>query len=698
MKELHRHGIPPERIARSVVQLVPSGVRYSASAFARITLNGLVVTSKGFRETPLRMAAEITVRGRSAGTVEVCYSEDVVDGDADPFLKEEHILLDAIADQLSLSLDHSASEDELFRSRELARSLVDAFPGAAVLLDLDLRVVAINLAAASLVGRASTDAVGMECGRLFDEGRWDSIERALQRVASTGGALERYEEWDGRVYSFSMQPVVGSDEAVERLAVFVRDVTEEKRRENDVRQSEAKYRSVFELSPEAIVLLNKRGNVVDANGRIADWLGYSKDEIVGKNILFLPFIPKETKARIMKRFLERMAGRTIQPYDVTFVTKNGDEKVGRIHGTVLVDEDGRGTHDLVMISDVTEQKRAEIAMTEAGRKLEELHGVVKRLAACADTAEIYPLITGAAREILSIDACGFFVAEEGRLSLAATCCHGRESNPDPVPVEKAGHLGKAYLTGRMQLFSKDDVGEGMPAPEGFERGLSMPAEGLGVLHCFSTKPGAFTTDDVRMLDLLLDHAKQAAGRIALERRLHEEAVRDQLTGLYNRHYFDEAATREVERARRSGEPIGFLMVDIDRFKSVNDTYGHVMGDDVLRGVARFLAAQVRTAEIVVRYGGDEFLIMMPGMTGEPGPVCERFQAAFAAWRAGSGIPDEIEFGLSLGFARWEPYDLASITETIAEADEAMYSDKRRHAAERAHRGTPADKASSAGVH
>ncbi|MBD3366867.1 MAG: diguanylate cyclase, partial [Candidatus Eisenbacteria bacterium] len=275
---------------------------------------------------------------------------------------------------------------------------------------------------------------------------------------------------------------------------------------------------------------------------------------------------------------------------------------------------------------------------------------------------------------------GFFVERDGYLSLAATCCRGREGSPEPVRIEDAGHLGEAYVTGSMQLFGKGDVPGGMPAPEGFEHGISMPIEGIGVLHCFSMKRGAFTTDDVRMLDLLLDHAKQAVGRIRLESQLHEEAIRDRLTGLYNRNYFDEAVEREIERSRRSGEPIGFLMLDIDRFKEINDTYGHATGDDVLRGVARFLVGQVRTSEIVVRYGGDEFLIMMPGLTRDPEPVCERIREAFERWRAASGIPEEVDFDLSMGFSRWEPYDLSSVTEVISEADEAMYEEKRSHAA------------------
>jgi len=679
MQELNTRERPLEEMLRSIVSLVGSGWQFPELTRTRVTVGNSVATSSDFVETPWGITADVTPRGEIIGSVEVFYCEHPPNG-SEPFLDEEQSLLDSIAEQLTRWLEHSLAEGELRRSRETAQTLIDNFPGGAVLLDLDLNVIAVNAPASSMTNRDVSDIIGRSALEIFDREFGKRRAKDLKRVIKTAAPVEMEEKRAGRVYATRILPVFASDGAVERLAVFTRDVTDEQRNERAVRQSEAKYRSVFELSPEAIVLLSKKGNVLDANGRIEDWLGYSRDEIVGKNLLFLPFMTKSGKRSIVKRFFERMAGRQVQPYEVTFVTKTGFEKIGRIHGTVLFDDEGKAVSDLVMISDVTEQKRAETEMAETGRKLGELHDVVKRLATCAEMSEIYPLITEAAKDILSIDACGLFIERSGFLELAATCCQGRESRPAPVSVDDAGRLGEAFKTGRMQIFTSKDVAGGMPAPEGFERGLSMPVGKLGVLHCFSMKEGAFTTDDVRLLDLLLDHAKHAAARIEIEARLHEEAIRDRVTGLYNRNYFDEAVGREIERSRRSGEPIGFLMLDIDRFKLVNDTHGHQTGDLVLRGVARFLQGQVRTSEIVVRYGGDEFLIMMPGHAAAPDPILERFRGAFERWLEESGLPEDMDFGLSMGYSRWEPYDLTSVAEVLDEADEAMYVDKRSRAA------------------
>jgi diguanylate cyclase (GGDEF)-like protein len=93
-------------------------------------------------------------------------------------------------------------------------------------------------------------------------------------------------------------------------------------------------------------------------------------------------------------------------------------------------------------------------------------------------------------------------------------------------------------------------------------------------------------------------------------RLRRESVRDPLTGLYNRRYLEESLTREESRAKRAGWPLSMMMIDIDHFKQYNDTYGHAAGDEVLRAVSRCLESLARSEDIVCRYGGEEFVLVM----------------------------------------------------------------------------------------
>ncbi|MCX5726141.1 MAG: PAS domain S-box protein, partial [Candidatus Saganbacteria bacterium] len=143
-----------------------------------------------------------------------------------------------------------------------------------------------------------------------------------------------------------------------------RDVTERKLAEEMLRENVEKYRSLFENSLEAIALVDSKGNVVDANKRIFDVTGYSPEEIIGTNSSRLPFLPDESRALTMKNFARHAAGVQLPPYEVNFVTKNGEKRVGLLYATSFKKEIGPGISEIVMVVDITERKRVEEALKE----------------------------------------------------------------------------------------------------------------------------------------------------------------------------------------------------------------------------------------------------------------------------------------------------------------------------------------------
>jgi len=161
-----------------------------------------------------------------------------------------------------------------------------------------------------------------------------------------------------------------------------------------------------------------------------------------------------------------------------------------------------------------------------------------------------------------------------------------------------------------------------------------------------------------------------------EERLLFMARHDPLTGVYNRYALGEMLDREASRAQRYRHPIGVLMVDVNRLKETNDRFGHATGDEVLKRVAVILVECVRESDIVVRYGGDEFLVVLVETNGETDIVRDRIRDTVIA---SNPLHPTIDFPitLSIGVAHWDPDSQASLEETLSEADHAMYRDKRK---------------------
>ena len=155
------------------------------------------------------------------------------------------------------------------------------------------------------------------------------------------------------------------------------------------------------------------------------------------------------------------------------------------------------------------------------------------------------------------------------------------------------------------------------------------------------------------------------------------ARHDPLTGLFNRHTLASILESEVCRARRYRHPIGVLMIDVNHFKETNDRFGHAAGDAVLETVAKVLVDTVRESDIVVRYGGDEFLVLLTETDGETEIVRDRIQAGMdESMRAEHWL--DIPTSLAIGTAHWMPETGQSIESVLSEADRKMYEAKREH--------------------
>ena len=208
---------------------------------------------------------------------------------------------------------------------------------------------------------------------------------------------------------------------------------------------------------------------------------------------------------------------------------------------------------------------------------------------------------------------------------------------------------------------------GLPKPYAYGQFFEMFLEmtvGVGII--------------ILLFEASQDELKREMARLVeSDTQVKEMGIRDRLTGLYNRHYFNDVIRRELARSRRHGVAISVLLIDVDRFKEINDVRGHQVGDEVLQFVANFLTACVRESDLVFRWGGDEFLVLLT--------QADEASAAQKAEELGRNLPhipgaEHLQPTLSVGWATHRPK--AEFPRTLAEADARMYERKLSRKKER----------------
>ena len=474
----------------------------------------------------------------------------------------------------------------------------------------------------------------------------------------------------------------------ERLfTIIIRDLSEAKK-------SSAFYKNLFESSLIGQYIVSE-GKFVFVNSHFAKSTGYSEGELLNTERC-IDFVHEQDRDEVRENAVEMLKGKRSKPYEYRVMTRDGRSR-WILESVAPIEYNGKRAA-LGNFMDIQRYKKMEdqlkVANQSLAARVEELERKYEHIEIMNEMSEVVQscLTVEEACRTVVFYAQKLFPAESGAICLL---------DDTMKQVGLVASWGKAGLT--KEEFAVDECW-------GLRRGVTHivrhSEEGLRCAHLDNPRPhdyiciplisqtttlGIFFlsaySDSVNYLSdkalrnkaklarTVAEYASLALRNIKLQENLRQKSIRDPLTGLYNRGYLEETLEREVLQAARRKDSLGVIILDVDHFKRYNDTFGHDAGDAVLTAVSKLLRENVRGGDIACRYGGEEFLIIMPTISIDDAiEKAEKIRIEAARLRVAHAGRTLDTITISLGISV-HPETCKTAGELIATADEALYRAK-----------------------
>ena len=575
--------------------------------------------------------------------------------------------------------DQKKADEALYIKQQEFASLFKSSPEALIYVDEKSKILDINAQFTEIFGYILEEIKGKN----VDNGIIHSRKMIREGEKLTKKALKGFVNYetirkrkDGSEFPvFISSAPVKIDNKLKGLVTLYQDITKRKKEEEKLRQSEKKFSSIFENIPDAVFYQGTEGAILDVNTAFTRLFGYTKEEVLGKNIDEIGLYPKD-RIKEGKDLTRKILNEDLTNFETTRQKKDGTLIPVRIFTSfVKINDEVMGI--IALYHDITKRKQSE--------KIQKvLYNISKAANSSISLDQLYPIIHQELGNI--IDTTNFYIAlvDENKDELYFPYYIDKKDEKMPFVKFSTTNTLTTYVikTGKSLLNNnkryKEMINQGIltlmgsTTDESIWLGVPLKVEDhvIGAMAVQSyTNPNLYSESDIKLMEFVSSQVATAIERKSSEEKIKHLSFHDSLTGLYNRAYFEE----ELERCNFPRYyPLSIVMLDVNGLKVINDTFGHQEGDIFLKHLSQILTSLSRQGDILARIGGDEFAILLPSTTSEEAhSFCERIKKVCQQDKI---EPTYLRLNVSLGHATQEG-EYKNINSLFKEADRNMYQDK-----------------------
>ena len=387
-------------------------------------------------------------------------------------------------------------------------------------------------------------------------------------------------------------------------------------------ESEKMYRKLVESVKNGIYMADMKGNLFFVNQAFVEILRYNnKDEMLGLNLTQQLYVDAQEREGISKEMEKKGF---VRDFEIKNRRKDGTIAILSITSNFIRNDRGEPIGMEGIVHDITDKKILEEELRVEKLKLEEILSFDEDISIIRKLDKLIDFIVEKTALILNADKCSLMLFDETRGDLSIRGAKGLSEN---VVVKTKVKLGES-ISGVVAKEGKNLLVSNIEYDKRFQR-KNLPSYSsrsfissviklknrlIGVINVTdkNSNRNPFTELDLKVLGVIARQSAIAIENANLYRELEYLSVTDPVTNLSNYRYFVRSMDDEIERFKRFSDGFSLLMIDVDDFKSYNDTYGHLAGDQFLRELGELLTENLRSIDKVCRYGGDEFVVLLPG--------------------------------------------------------------------------------------